>query len=82
MYTFRMEKWTFNSIKKLNINYRALNAKMEEIENKLNGVAGNGNVGDNVEEKIPSLVDKFENLERNTSTLINRVSAQRWVSMP
>ena len=46
MYTFRMEQPTFNSINKLNIYYKALNAKMKEIESKLNGEVQNDNASE------------------------------------
>ena len=68
MYTLIMKQWNFNSIEKINIYYKSLNAKMEEVEN--------------IKYKVPMSGDTEKDFEKNNGLqgLINRIKNLEWIT--
>ena len=72
MYTLIMKQWNFNSIEKINIYYKSLNAKMEEVENIKYKVPMSGDTGKDFEKNngLQGLINRIKNLEWITPTLV------------
>ena len=68
-----MEQLNFNSIKKLDINNRSLNEKIEESINKMTKGLKIGGTGNDMEKNnfLQGLVNRIDNIDRTTNKMAN-----------